>query len=92
MDGWMDGWMDGTLSGGHIPRIQALGSDRFLSHLTKRHTAGRDSALPPPPPKSTHVGSDSAPPPPQCAEVGIVRILSRRRDEGWVGGRGGWIY
>ena len=43
------------------------------------------------PPQNTHVGSDSALPPlpPQCTEAGIVRTLTRRRDEGWGAREGG---
>ena len=85
----MDGWM------GRFPRVTSrghrlLGSDRFHS-LTKPRGMLRAAAVLSP--QSTHVGR--APMwavtvhwPPKCTEAGIVRILTRRRDEGRGGGRG----
>ena len=80
----------GSFPGGHIPGTQALGSDRFLSLIQPRGIlrAGA-SALGPPRATMWAVTAHWAP---QCTEAGIVRILTRRRDEGWGGGREGGIY
>ena len=56
--------MDGKLSGGHIPRTQALGYDRFLS-LTQPWGILR-AVIVLWAPQSTHVGTDSALGPPSA--------------------------
>ena len=80
--------MDGKLSKGHIPRTQALGSNRFLSLTQPRGILRAATALSPKAP----MWAVTAHSPPQCAEAGIVCILTRRRDEEWRGGVGGGIY